>query len=381
MSSAFSTEQPGYKSWHKKIHLQVLLLLFSLIICSLTAEAVLRLFPSLYHGLNLYTAPYRIQYDYPKKLFLADKILGHRYQPRFKGFFSGQGYEHIPIQINSMGFRDREYSLNKPAGVFRVLGLGDSITFGAGVKVGDTYLKQLEKLLNHRKEEVKYEVINAGINRYDNLQELRLLKELAPKLHPDLVVIGVCINDIYGVPHKYKVPARNQAVKNKACAHTIIHKLICNLRKQSKFVDLAIKLYRNSRVALHAANYLREYLRSCYRRWEGEDWGLLQKQLLEFKSIADEQGFQIVFVLFPTEIQLHFTQQEAVPQLKFVEFAQAHEFLYLDLFRSFKENGLSTKKPLFLEKDDLHPNAEGHKLIAETTYNFLSSNNLLKLVE
>ena len=46
------------------------------------------------------------------------------------------GKPHAWNEINSLGFRDREHSLQKPEGVFRVLVLGDSVTEGFGVDFG-----------------------------------------------------------------------------------------------------------------------------------------------------------------------------------------------------------------------------------------------------
>ena len=50
--------------------------------------------------------------------------------------------------INSLGFRDRrEYSLEKPPNTFRILVLGDSVTFGHGTLDDTTYPYLLEQQL------------------------------------------------------------------------------------------------------------------------------------------------------------------------------------------------------------------------------------------
>ena len=65
-------------------------------------------------------------------------------------------YEAIPnakgrvwgtdVAINSAGFRDRDYSVKKPAGVYRIAVIGDSIAFGNNLPVDDTFSNQLEQL-------------------------------------------------------------------------------------------------------------------------------------------------------------------------------------------------------------------------------------------
>src|SRR5262245_25041767 len=66
-------------------------------------------------------------------LYQPDPELGHVLRPNLA---SGD------VRTNSLGFRDREYALDKPAGTFRILGLGDSFTFGARFP-GGIYLERL----------------------------------------------------------------------------------------------------------------------------------------------------------------------------------------------------------------------------------------------
>ena len=52
------------------------------------------------------------------------------------------------VRYNKYGYRDYEYSLQKPQNVFRVLVLGDSQTFGHGIKkLEDNWVKKLEARL------------------------------------------------------------------------------------------------------------------------------------------------------------------------------------------------------------------------------------------
>ena len=50
----------------------------------------------------------------------------------------------VRYRINADGFRDRIRSRPKPDGVFRILALGDSVTFGYGVEEDETYPMRLE---------------------------------------------------------------------------------------------------------------------------------------------------------------------------------------------------------------------------------------------
>jgi hypothetical protein len=53
----------------------------------------------------------------------------------------------IVYETNSFGLRDVEFSLAKPEGTLRIVCLGDSVTYGAGVPFDETYEQQLERAL------------------------------------------------------------------------------------------------------------------------------------------------------------------------------------------------------------------------------------------
>src|SRR4051812_45698030 len=65
-----------------------------------------------------------------------------------------------PVSINSYGFRDKEYALQK-AGAYRIIVLGDSIAFGNFLPdVQDTFVKQLEEIFAKAPLTQKVEVLN-----------------------------------------------------------------------------------------------------------------------------------------------------------------------------------------------------------------------------
>jgi lysophospholipase L1-like esterase len=107
----------------------------------------------------------------------------------------GDGYVkemwHGVLQVyNGEGMRRLEPFPPKQEGVFRVMVLGDSITYGAGVAEEWTYPALLTKRFAP-----KVEFLNLGISGYQSEDILRLLKKYLPILKPDLVFYGVCHND------------------------------------------------------------------------------------------------------------------------------------------------------------------------------------------
>jgi lysophospholipase L1-like esterase len=116
------------------------------------------------------------------------------------------GFLHVPNQlgwlddglatINSLGLRGTTPETPKPAGSIRVLAIGDSTTFGWGVGDQETYCAELERLLRHEFPGRRIEVINGGVAAYDLRHDARLLKYFAPRLQPDIVLVGLYWNDV-----------------------------------------------------------------------------------------------------------------------------------------------------------------------------------------
>jgi len=104
--------------------------------------------------------------------------------------------EPTHVKINSDGFRDREFSLEKPIGTFRIIMLGDSLVFGQGVELNNSLPKQLEFILNTNQNNLAYEVLNLGVQGQNTFGEVELFKDEGLKYNPDMVIIIFCNNDI-----------------------------------------------------------------------------------------------------------------------------------------------------------------------------------------
>ncbi len=120
----------------------------------------------------------------------ADGVFHHSFVPSSSGIFKSNEW-NVGYSINSLGFRDREYNLTKPAGVFRILMLGDSYTEGHGVRPEESFSKQLELMLNaNRNSTLRYEVIDAGVSSYSPILEYLVLKYKGIALQPDMVILS-----------------------------------------------------------------------------------------------------------------------------------------------------------------------------------------------
>lgn len=95
---------------------------------------------------------------------------------------------------NAQGFRsDKDFHVDKPPGVFRIIALGDSTTEGFEVRQDYTYSAVLARYL--RQNGVDAEVFNTGISGFGTAEELLYLENAGIKYHPDAVVLGFYSND------------------------------------------------------------------------------------------------------------------------------------------------------------------------------------------
>jgi hypothetical protein len=124
--------------------------------------------------------------------YVSDPVLGQRLNAGYDGWFAG-----VPVKINSLGFRDdRDYTLDKPPRTFRIIVLGDSVTFGHGALYSTTYPYLVEQRLKAWRPDLRWEVWNLGVPGYNTRDELVHLKEVGRRYDPDLVIVGFYPNDL-----------------------------------------------------------------------------------------------------------------------------------------------------------------------------------------
>ncbi len=108
--------------------------------------------------------------------------------PNFSYWHKTAEYK-INIRTNSKGIRaDREIPYAKPAGVKRIVVLGDSFGMGYEVSLEDSFLSVLERTLNHAGKNV--EVVNLSVSGHGNAEELIMLQNEGFKYNPDVVLLA-----------------------------------------------------------------------------------------------------------------------------------------------------------------------------------------------
>src|SRR6266850_7069858 len=112
------------------------------------------------------------------------------------------------LRTNSRGFPGPEIADGPHPGVYRILCMGDSSTFGWGVESDENYPSLMEKDLSRRHPGMRIEVVNLGVCGYSSLQGRILLEREGLKFAPDLVTLSYGSNDWSRVPEPFDVAYR-----------------------------------------------------------------------------------------------------------------------------------------------------------------------------
>lgn len=184
--------------------------------------------------------PYTVQNVTIKECLLprrlsSDPDLYYELIPGVKCKFIRNGKE-IEVNINTYGFRDKEFDYEKNKDVALITAMGDSYTYGWKVDLKDSWPKKLEKILNeHSKRE--FEVLNFGIPGYDIKDVSELFEKKVRFFHSNVVIIVFKPDDV--------VPERI-AVVNDSFSKDKVDSLLNNKTWIEDYINTSFSLLRNN---------------------------------------------------------------------------------------------------------------------------------------
>ncbi len=306
---------------------------------------------------------YPIAYRMPTKKIPNDiwRELIHRASP-----VPGLSYELVPnrtkdsvgaiIKTNSFGMRDDEPHAKSDTTLHRIAALGDSFTFGFGIRGEDAYPNVLERKLNAEMGGRRFEVLNFGVGGYSTRDEALVLKYKAAEWNPDLIIIGYYLNDPEIDPiqpvHSYYQDVSWWQYSN-----------VLRLVVKAKF-HWDIKKYGGG-------DYFR-YLHAV----DGRKWQSVVASFEEIKRIAAKRKTPVLLVIFPqikNKPWADYPYHDLHHQVSAV--ANENGIDVIDLFHSYSRypgNQLSTNY------DNTHPSELGHILAANAIYRWIAANKAVK---
>jgi lysophospholipase L1-like esterase len=300
--------------------------------------------------------------------------------------------------FNAEGLRDRDYPQEKPQDTYRILLLGDSITYGVSVPWEYTYAKRLERLLNTRHQSLHFEVINAGVPGWNIVFEKEFLKTRGLAYKPDMVMIGFCLNDaepiqpppnFFTLDSSQPLPKADAPISARAWALPIIEWNKTRPAVPDRQGAAAVKelLSRYS----HLYRFIRWRADILRRGFEGdanyphalygpdsESWHMCRNALQDIARVMAEGNGKTVLVIFPFFIKLKTLSwlDDRYPWAPLHEqltsTATALNMAVVDLLPYYKGYD-----PRDISVDPYHPNALGHRIAAEAIYTALVDHRLI----
>jgi len=148
---------------------------------------------------------------------------------KITGAFEAYYWHNILHVHNKSGMRRIEPFPPKSDRRFRIMIVGDSLTYGYGVREEETYPKQIEAAL---KTNFNVEVLNLGVNGKQSKEILEVIRKYTPTLQPDLIIYGVCLNDFLpahvadyqnNMAYRFPIP---EAIKETFSERTLLGRLV-----------------------------------------------------------------------------------------------------------------------------------------------------------
>ena len=308
---------------------------------------------------------------------------------------------NVPLSINSDGLRDDEIN-HRDILTKKIIGaIGDSFTYGYGVRLEDTYHKKLEKMINKNLND--YLVINMG--RADgslstDVQYL-YLKRKGLKFNPKIIILGFYVgNDITDIGTKTEWTGidKDGYPTNITTTYTYIDekgRLRMSFERNNKNLSLfgrfnhfmsswshsyifLKRLYIGAFLVKPEPDYLYDHPQDYLRNFD-----VSKKLLVGINSMLKSYNSTLVVILIPAKVQVSDKDWEAYeryfkansyrfnPQKELIKFCSENNINCLDLLPSY----MGKTDTYF--KIDGHWNEKGHELAASELYKYLIAEKLI----
>jgi len=327
---------------------------------------LLEMFLNLFPALTFY-------YIFPAGLFEnAEAPLDFQMVPNFIGRMVGE--YNAEVHINSDGLRDYEHNIN--SNNFRILALGDSLAFGFGVDINDTFLSVIERQLS-------IETIKAGVPAYGTDNELSYFITNGMKYHPNVVAVFYYLNDnddnegntdrkvAYGdLIQKYRYETLSDW---KLYAYTRLYRTgVARLTRKASSNIMAF-FGRNSETTL-----IEDRLFLKNQTKESKDWAKTASLFREFKKYTGNSA-KLIIIYVPDKKQIYHRQFSGYfspdmdvdkPNNVLRDIASSLNVTYIDVTKDMRD--LNESNLYF--KYDPHLTEKGHLLFGSLVAKELSRN-------
>lgn len=318
---------------------------------------------------------------------------GVRLYPNVTGHIQNHILSHqdVIIRVNSLGFRGGEVPPRAP-GQFRILFLGDSITFGDYVDESLTIPVLLEEKLK-AKGYSNVVVMNAGLPGANFAEQYSHYQEMYESADADLVLLGMYLNDAQQTQKFYA-----KTLRFPFSASRFLTWMVQRFQLVGSDVifgkERGGEVEKDWRETFRAGRDLRSGSMLTTRDgfdfeiynahndfglgWSPTAWKQLGKIAKPFVGLVRQNKSQFAAFLFPVLIQVYCKPEalSSYPQEEFKKLFDGLNVPNYDLLPALREKSSSiTSKDLFY--DHCHYRAEGNQIVSDLLVDWLTSDSIV----
>jgi len=271
-------------------------------------------------------------------------------------------------RTNALGFRGAAFAVPKPPGVFRIALLGDSVTFGEGVKDQDTFSERLRRLSAERRivPGASVETVNLGVGGFNTVQEAALLRRLIGTLAPDHVILEYALDDVEPAPAMSSDSGgwqrRDRAAYEAGSAEAPRPPVALGMLRLTRLMWLS---YERRRIAERTLAYYRSLYADGNPDRE-KAWAALD----EIATLCRSRGIPLTVVIVPVLARLDRDYPFAEMHSQARARAERLGSRVVDLLPAFHDYA---GPELWVHPSDRHPNEIAHRIVAQALLDDLAA--------
>jgi GDSL-like Lipase/Acylhydrolase family len=279
------------------------------------------------------------------------------------------GVREVTVAVNAQGTRGEEIPTRKPPGTIRVVVLGDSQTFGAGVPAEGTWPAVVGAMLRKATDHPRIEVMNCAVAGYDADQSAAALETRWLAFDPDLVLLGYFVNDPPVPPGASSSGTSPVGRRLLAAVTPGSRSLVSSLRRSSALLDvMSDGLYRHLR-GREWANQA-DFLHSD----ASPSWAETKAALRRERDLCRAHGASFGVVLLPFLVPWGDGLISSVAYRRVAEFCASAEIPAYDPEPLFHGRDLTA---LLVHEKDFHSGTEAHRMEGEAVAAWVLRRGLL----
>lgn len=267
-------------------------------------------------------------------------------------------FMNVVWQTNAAGMRAPEFTRRAQPGTFRIAVLGDSFVAGVGVPLPEIYVEQLAGLLARSGSDTAFEVLNFGFPGLNMRGALDRGERLASLYGPRLFVYGYTLNDVFEPGEEDTSGAKGEWLK-------LQNDIARYERLPSHLMRMLVPRWLALRDVFEPTAYTKFLVRSYA---EPDKAARLRAGFGELAAFAARSG-ACAHVMVHTDLAaLRFGHRFGDAYDTVVDAAREAGLTAHSTFPDFRWRDSAR---LRLSALDGHPNAAGHRILAESLYDAL----------